>query len=265
MIKNPTFGSDAEMFVKSIADKSVFPVCGLLGGTKEAPKSMGGGGFFVQEDNVLLEFNIPPAKAESAFIKNMQIGVTRAKKLLPPTLYAEACASANINPAFLNIDQACVFGCDPDFNVWTRRVNPRPKASDPTFRTAAAHVHIGWDNPVVEDQENLIRAADLFVSIPSVLEDKDKKRRELYGKAGAFRFKPYGVEHRVLSNYWIDSGTAQISYVIQRYLVAIDFVNRNEKKKTPLFSESEASQIQEAINTCNSDLAGALMRKYSLY
>jgi hypothetical protein len=35
--------------------------------------------------------------------------------------------------------------------------------------------------------------------------DKDATRRQLYGKAGAFRPKPYGMEYRVLSNRWLDS------------------------------------------------------------
>ncbi|OYV41139.1 MAG: hypothetical protein B7Z80_02685 [Rhodospirillales bacterium 20-64-7] len=46
---------------------------------------------------------------------------------------------------------------------------------------------------------------DYFLGIHSLLWDKDGTRRKLYGKAGAFRPKPYGMEYRVLSNRWLDS------------------------------------------------------------
>jgi len=48
---------------------------------------------------------------------------------------------------------------------------------------------------------------DLYLGVPSVLMDKGELRKQLYGKAGAYRMKPYGVEYRTLSNFWIFSDT----------------------------------------------------------
>jgi hypothetical protein len=45
---------------------------------------------------------------------------------------------------------------------------------------------------------------DLRLAVPSLIWDKDKKRRLLYGKAGCFRPKPYGMEYRTLSNAWLN-------------------------------------------------------------
>lgn len=257
-IKNVTIGSDAEMFVKSIKDGSVFPVCGLVGGTKKKPKQMGGGGFFVQEDNVLIEFNIPVCKDKKSFIMAMTTGVSRAKNQLPPSLKADIVASAHIDKAFLVIHDACVFGCEPDFNAWKREVNPRPHADDPTLRTAAAHVHIGWDEPSDEDRHALIQMADLCAAVPAVLEDPDTERRKLYGKAGAFRIKEYGVEHRVLSNYWISS-QSYMGDVWDRYMAAVARVNRGDR-----LTDAQGEMVQRAINTNDKALAKTLMGHFGL-
>lgn len=43
----------------------------------------------------------------------------------------------------------------------------------------------------------------MFLGVPSIVLDDDKERRSLYGSAGSFRFKEYGIEYRTLSNFWL--------------------------------------------------------------
>ena len=49
---------------------------------------------------------------------------------------------------------------------------------------------------------------DLFLGVPSLWLDKDPTsgiRREMYGAAGRYRVKNYGMEYRSLSNFWLQS------------------------------------------------------------
>ena len=51
----------------------------------------------------------------------------------------------------------------------------------------------------------VVRIMDITHGIPSVLLDSSERaveRRKLYGKAGCHRPTEYGVEYRVLSNFW---------------------------------------------------------------
>ena len=88
--------------------------------------------------------------------------------------------------------------------------------------------------------------------LPSLRESNDRKRRELYGKAGAFRLKEYGVEHRVLDNYWIFSQGMR-ERVFNRYIQAIEFVNKNGA-----ISQADGEAVQKAINTYDTKLAASL-------
>ena len=53
-------------------------------------------------------------------------------------------------------------------------------------------IHVGYENPDVDTSLALVKYMDVFLGIPSVVKDKDKKRRSLYGKAGCFRLTDYG-------------------------------------------------------------------------
>ena len=48
-----------------------------------------------------------------------------------------------------------------------------------------------------------MKQLDWYLGAWSLKMDPDPTRRLLYGKAGACRYKPYGVEYRVLSNFWL--------------------------------------------------------------
>lgn len=92
-------------------------------------------------------------------------------------------------------------------------INPKPQASNPNLRSCGGHIHIdtsesysvhGLSGVNTYALRCLLVSLDQNVGTLSVLLDPDTRRRELYGKAGAFRIKPYGVEYRTLSNFWIN-------------------------------------------------------------
>ena len=250
------FGSDAESFVTTVTNE-YFPICGIVGGTKDKPKSLGVTGFFIQEDNVAVEWNIPVCFSREEWVSNVSKGVNLVANALPPSLIMNSKSSAVFDRAYVGHCRAAQeFGCDPDYNAWTEEQNPRPNPDNPYFRTVAAHVHISWDDPQPEDQLNLIKLADVFVSLPSVLECEDRRRRTLYGKSGAFRPKDYGVEHRVLDNYWIWDKQLSSS-VYTRYFQAIKALNLGL-----VIDSQDCEKIQEAINTYDTTLAQTLNQKY---
>jgi hypothetical protein len=168
--------------------------------------------------------------------------------------------AVSFDKKFLNNPQAQTFGCEPDFNAWKGTVNPKPHANDPTLRTAAAHVHISWENPTDEQRLELVKAADVFVVLPYLVNFEkalSAKRRELYGKAGCCRFKNYGIEHRVLDNTWIFNGY-QTEFVWDTYMNAINFLNKGNR-----IDPDDADQIQMAINTHNQDVASLIAKRYN--
>lgn len=98
---------------------------------------------------------------------------------------------------------------------------------------------------------------DALVTLPALLIDKDDRRRELYGKAGSFRFKTFGVECRALSNFWIHSDEL-ISWVFEQTHKAVTLVLEGHAEL--ILNEFEES-IQRVINTNNKEEATELVSK----
>lgn len=96
----------------------------------------------------------------------------------------------------------------------------------------------------------------MYLGVPSVLKDKDTKRRSLYGKAGCFRLTPYGLEYRVLSSYFMSTKTA-LAWVWDGIWKAISAYN----DELPVAS---SELVQKAINESNKEIAETLIKKYKL-
>lgn len=115
---------------------------------------------------------------------------------------------------------------------------------------------MGYENPDVDTSLSLVRYMDVFLGIPSVVKDKDKKRRSLYGKAGCFRLTDYGVEYRVLSSTMMSS-LSKLSFVWRQLQKALKACQIN-------YSLPSRDLVQKTINNSNVELAEQLITHYNL-
>lgn len=163
-------------------------------GRKGSPEPMPTGG--VEIDCCAVELTVEPSDNEDGFTTNILRHLNAVKERYSGMGTLETIPSYKFNKDLLErIRHANEMGCSPDNCVWTGKQNRRPRSND-GLRTFGGHIHIEDGTP------DTIRACDLTLGMWSVVHDRDNERRKLYGKAGAFRFKDYGVEYRVLSNFW---------------------------------------------------------------
>lgn len=245
-------GCDPEVFL--INAKTGIPVSaiGKIGGNKLYPLQIEGlkKGFTLQEDNVALEFGIPPAGSATAFIKHVRTVMEKGLSKVPD------CQFSNLSCVYFPKEELMHplshnFGCEPDYNAWTGEKNPKPIPLTPEMRSAGGHVHIETNL----DPNKVGQAFDLFLVLPSLLMDKNGvERRYIYGKAGAIRYKSYGVECRSLSNFWIFNDK-HIRWVWNQTAKALQFVK--EGKEVP-------EAVEAIINANDLHMAKYFVKEFNL-
>lgn len=253
-----TLGCDPEVFIVS-ADGTPISSIGRFGGTKAMPMPIDGEGNAIQEDNVAVEFNTPPCKSADDYIKHIRKNLAFIEeRAAEQGLKVLVTPSLTFSDAELEHPDAQTFGCEPDFNAYQGgAVNPRPHADDPNLRSAGGHIHVQIDDKDM-DILTVVKAMDVFVTLPLMRHDKDNRRRELYGKPGAYRKKSYGVEYRTPSNVWITSDDL-IRMVWSNTDRALDWV-----KSGGSFTEDQEYRIQHAIMTSDMALAEELMAEFGV-
>jgi hypothetical protein len=261
LVLNPTIGADIEVFLKDKKTNEIVSAEGIIRGTKEIPfQFMKENPFFATSlDNVMAEFCIPPAKSSSDFRKGIETALNYIHNTIPGNLSIFAFPSAKVDGKWLETPNAQMFGCDPDFNAWLNGlINEKPEAADMNLRSCGGHIHIGYESPSVNTNMALIKAMDIFVGLPSVFQEPDNDRKTLYGKAGAFRNKSYGVEYRTVSNYYINS-VELTKWVFDNTFAAIDFVNQGN-----VISTDEANDVRKAINQADKKLAQTMCKYFGV-
>lgn len=252
-------GADPELFVQM--DGKFISAHGLIPGTKEKPYPVEKGA--VQVDGMALEINIDPAKGYNDFEHNINTVLSELRKMVPSEYEFVLSATAEFDSEYMKTlpKEVVELGCDPDYNAWTGQVNERPE-QHPTMRTAAGHIHIGWTEgaePHSDDHfvlcTEIVREMDAYLGIHSVMVDKDQRRRQMYGQAGAFRPKPYGLEYRVLSNYWV-ANPREMKSVWAYSQAAIENIV-NDRGIVSAIGKA-GFNIQEVINTSDLDKAGMI-------
>lgn len=273
-----SIGADPEVFLADTRTGGVFPVCGLIAGTKEKPlalpdrKKYQGSqtGYFMQEDNVMAEFNIPP--------------VTNAEEFTLAIHHALAGVRNHITSQNKNIDvcsghsfvfseevltkhkeKARTFGCSPDYNAYSKESGTVPNLPmhvnnlydlEGQWRFAGGHIHIAPSKYAPKIPPNILaKFADLFLGLPSISVDKQRPvtgqgRRYLYGRAGTFRPTPYGIEYRVLSNFWVFDRQTTLD-IATRAFNLIGFLNMYQDRLEELqevYRKIPWVQVTVAIN-----------------
>lgn len=251
-----SIGSDMELFAQTKKGQHI-ALCGKIGGSKNEPLQLAHlpVGFMVQEDNVALEFNVPVCNSRTEFVQAFRIMRQEVKKILSGLdLVMSTNASVSFGKEELTHPNALVFGCEPDYNAWSVKENQKPRAIDENLRTAGGHIHIGTQVDMLEVTKHM----DLYIGVPSVLLDDSKEaiaRRELYGKAGAMRPKPYGLEYRVSSNFWMFSDRL-VSWVFEN--------TRHACNLSFQFDTITSERIQKCINTGDKEEARTLINLFNV-
>lgn len=225
-LMSPTiyFGADPEAFVKKdgeiVGSERLIPEEGLVVGVGQGK---------VIRDGVQVEFNIAPAINIDAVSGNLEQVIMKLREKVGQEPNFEVCFDqvVKISQAELNAlsEKSRQFGCAPTFNLYGL---PGPSADPATylFRSGGGHIHLGLSRPIfdersgikvsdapdapmvyeIDERPRLVGLLDIFVGNTGVLMDRhplSAERRTNYGKAGEYRLPKYGLEYRVLSNFWL--------------------------------------------------------------
>lgn len=280
----PRIGADPELFVQDREGK-VIPICGKIGGTKEQPivinhlvEALYGreldargrspidreGNYAIQEDNVMLEFNIPAYREGPTFTEaiNKMLTVLEGTVLSKHDLKIKndvmhTFKAEDIAP----FPQAFTVGCMPDIDAYAE--NERMPFNATHFgnhRFCGGHIHVQYNHNNVP-RHIFAQFMDVVAELPFLRWDRQKMRRMFYGQPGLYREKPYGIEYRTPSNYWLSKSfrDTYLYQLVDNVIVLGRTANNEPEQLKSAYSKIDWGDVQHAIKTENHKLADEII------
>jgi Phage phiEco32-like COOH.NH2 ligase-type 2 len=283
----PRVGADPELFVQTIEEGQVVPICGKIGGTKENPiiinklvdaiygaeigrrnrdgkDSLGReGDYAVQEDNVMLEFNVPAYKSGAAFVDSISkvLNTLDSSVLSQHGLKCKHDVMHTFKPEDLvPYPQAFTVGCLADMNAYAENDaferTPFTAAHFGNHRFCGGHIHVQYNYNNVP-KHVFAQFMDLVAELPFIRWDKQKMRRMFYGQPGIYREKPYGIEYRTLSNFWLGQTFREkyLPLLSDNVFILAQTANNDPERLKSAYSKIDWDDVQHAIKTEDHKLA----------
>jgi len=211
------------VFLRDKETKQIISAVDKFPGTKDFPYPLDRGA--LQVDGHALEFNTEPVSSENEFVEVVSHVFGQVKQFVEathPHLEITLQPVARFDASyFANLPEySKMLGCNPDYSAQTGKELSAPDITNVPIRTGSGHIHIGWTNDEDPfDEANFKKRFILANRITPYLLKAAKAwetpesdaRRIYYGREGAFRPKPYGVELRALDNLWLESPERMLS------------------------------------------------------
>ena len=270
-----TLGADPELFIRDESTRQLVPSCAMIGGSKGNPMPLGPRGYGIQEDNVMVEFNVPPMRTPEelglAVIRGRNASLDLVRTRFDNQNLRWASKSEYVFHSSLLVHPlANTFGCSTDYNAYEGGaaypvVSPDVLAHDfGQWRFAGGHVHLGYENAARVPGHVVASICDVFIGLALVGLDPQRQRRTLYGQPGRYRDTAYGIEYRTPSNVWVlDSmgGEAQTAVCEGAYYAAslIDTADDPDELKSS-YSKVPWGDVRRAMTQDDRQLARTLRR-----
>jgi hypothetical protein len=222
-------GSDPEAFIVNTKTGLAVSSKRFTVGTKEKPEELGDG-YALLNDNILIEGNVPPASNRAQFIANMTIlwGAMN-DRALTRLAHLENHDCMQISDDLMLTDEAREFGCSSFFDAWNGLLEIDTPQLNGNFRPAGCHIHIGIEDLTDYERMAIVRAFDMFVTLPSIkITGQSYRTSNLYGLLGACRLKTYGVEARSLGGHFFSPKYFEMIYDLTT--LAVDYAYKNTER-----------------------------------
>lgn len=245
-----SFGTDPEFMITR--DRKLVSAISVVRRSIEEKIVKDGHAFYY--DNVLAECAIRPAESADEAVNNIGEALRIYSEIIAPARL-EAWACRSFPASELKHPKAREVGCAPDYCAYAMQMMPPPKEAimSGNRRSCGGHIHLGHDCLTSDGTEPIVCVylLDLVLGSISLRLDKDPEsstRRQIYGQPGRYRPKPYGLEYRVLSNFWLrNPSLVRLMYELSSEVVSLTEKGVGDDFWTLDFDKYVESQTEEEM------------------